>query len=424
MAKMESGEFEVRRQLLQMEMLYQIGVALNESLDLHHVAQEVLNRAVVMVDARGGLLLVKDREGEPLRAIARLGLVPEEAVVLLRGAAGESWATRKVLQEENPSGAGRHLCFVPLESRGEVRGLLVVADKERRGEAPGPFGENDEKLLRSFAYQAGAALQNARLHFELQGAYERLKAAQKKLAQQEQLRALGDLAVEVVHELNHVLTTIIGRADVYLNFRQRPEPAMKAIFDTAQQGVAIVERIQRFTQLGVGQRRAAVDLEALIREAVADTQFLWQGRAPQGSAPVTWQLDLHPLPPALVNAAELKEVVTNLLVNALEAMPEGGLVQVRARPAAQGVEVEIRDTGIGMGPEVQQRIFDPFFTTKEGAGKGLGLSIAFRIIDAHEGEIAVESAPGQGTCFRVRLPLRPKNPPAPQKDDVEAYFGG
>jgi len=371
MDKIESSEFEIRRQLLQMEMLYQIGVALSESLDLRHVAQEILNRAVVMVDARGGLLLVKDQEEGPLKMIARLGLAGEEDELhqlLQLQALGSSWEKKEVRQEKGA--LGHYLCVVPLESRREVRGLLVMADKEHRDGAIGPFGESDEKLLRSFAYQAGAALQNARLHSRLQEAYEQLKAAQEKLAQLEQLRALGDVAVEVAHELNHILTTIMGRADVFLNFRKNPAPAMQTIFEAARQGMEIVERIQRFTQLGVGQQRAAVDLEALIRETIAQTQWVWKERGQEGT--IDWQLQLQPLPSVQANATELKEVVANLLLNALEAMPSGGRLQVGARPVAEGIEIEVRDTGIGMSPDLQKRIFGPLFHHLGGRRKGTG----------------------------------------------------
>lgn len=427
MDKIAPGEFEVRRQLLQMEMLYEIGVALNESLDLPHVAQEILNRALVMVDARGGMLLTKDQEEGSLKIIAHLGLGGEEGeldqLLQLEGL-GESWRRKEVRQEEGALATGRSLCFVPLESRGEVRGLLVVADKEHRAGETGPFSESDVKLLRSFAYQAGAALQNARLHHHLQQAYEQLKAAQEKLAQVEQLRALGDVAAEVAHELNHILTSIMGRADVYLSFGKDPVPAMRTIFDAATQGMEIVARIQRFTQLGVGRQRGAVDLETLIREVVTQTQWTWKERGPQGGAALDWQLRLQPLPPIQANATELQEVCTNLLLNGLEAMPAGGRLQVNARPAPAGVEIEVRDTGIGIPADLQKRIFTPFFTTKEGAGRGLGLSIAYRIVHAHGGNLEVESLPGQGTCFRIFLPLQAETSSTLREDeDVKAYLG-
>ena len=429
MDKAETSDFEVRRQLLQMDMLYEIGVALGNSLDLDRVAQEILNRALVMVDARAGLLLEKDLGAPSLKSIAHLGLgtnPPELEQLLQLDALAESWEKRTLIQRECTLTQRHHLCFVPLEGRGEVSGLLVVADKERRDGAVGPFSENDEHLLRSFAYQAGAALQNARLHFRLQEAYEELKAAQQKLAQLEQLRALGDVASEVAHDLNHILTIIMGRADLYLNFPKDPGSAMQSIFAATQRGMEIVGRIQKFTRLGVGQKRSTVDLETLIREAVADTQVLWEERGPQTRGAIDWQLQLPPLPPAQANATELKEVITNLLVNALEAMPEGGRLTVEARPAAEKVVIGIRDSGPGMPPEFQQRIFDPFFTTKDDLGRGLGLSIVYRLVHAHGGELEVDSAPGQGTCFTISLPLSAERPSIHREGDggVEAHLGG
>lgn len=418
MSETAQDGFEIRRQLLQMEMLYEIGVALNESLDLSYVAQEILNRALVMVDARSGVLLVKEQEEGPVAVLAQVGLGELQPILQLEEI-DAAWRAKELVHKEREAPAWRYLCLVPLASRGEVRGLLVVADKEHRGGQIGFFGESDEKLLRSFAYQAGAALQNARLHRHLQEAYAQLQAAQKKLAQLEQLRALGDLAAELTHELSHVLTTIIGRADVYLNFPRQPEKAMQAILTTAQGGVELIDKIRRFTRLSAGRKREAVDLNALIREAVEEVGLIWRQR---GSADgIDWQVELSPLPHVQVNANDVKEVVTNLLLNALEAMPEGGTLRVHSRQEGDQVRVEVRDTGVGIPPDEQRRIFDPFYTTKEALGSGLGLSIAYRILDEHGGEIAVDSAAGQGSCFTFSLPVR-GTAAAGDDGNVEAYF--
>jgi len=418
MSEIESkGSFALRRQLLQMQTLYEIGVAINESLDPTYVAQEILQRAVVMVDARGGLLLVRNEEEEGFEVVGQLGLEEEPEGILQLEEVEEAWRQNKRVQKERDAPAWRHLCIVPLESRQEVKGLLIIADRESRHRGVGPFTENDQALLHSFAYQAGAALHNARLHHHLEEAYEQLQIAQRQLAQLEQLRALGDLAAEVVHTMSHILGIIIGRADMYLNFGKDPEKTVRTILETAESGQETIARIQQCTRLGVGKKREATDVSALLLQAVEETQALWPQRTGGKVAAVEWQTRLGDLPETFVNQTDLQEGFINLLLNALEAMPEGGRLEVESREEDGRIVVGIRDTGTGMTEEVQQKIFQPFFTTKEEMGTGLGLSIVYRIVDDHGGEIEVESVPGEGTGFTLYLPVRTQLPPQSGEED-------
>src|SRR5262249_54005706 len=128
---------------------------------------------------------------------------------------------------------------------------------------------------------------------------------------------------------------------------------------------------------------------------------------------VQLEMDLTELPRVTCYAAKINQVMMNLLTNAIDACPEGGTVTVRTRPEDSGVRIEVADNGCGIDPEHRDRIFDPFFTTKPvGQGTGLGLSISYGIIQDHGGTIEVDSTVGRGTCFTIRLPLRPN--PAPK----------
>jgi GAF domain-containing protein len=133
-----------------------------------------------------------------------------------------AWQQRQLVQGERKAETWRYLCFIPLISRDELSGLLVVADREERGGQCGPFAEEHMALLQSFAGQAGTALHNARLHRRLGGTCEQLEQAQRKLAQLEQLRALAALAAELTHAMRHMLGVIIGRADLYLSIGGDP----------------------------------------------------------------------------------------------------------------------------------------------------------------------------------------------------------
>ena len=409
-----------------MEMLYEIGLAINESLDPTYVAQSILDRALVMVDARGGLLLVRAQEAEPPRAIGQVGLedpgrqIPE---ILEIPEVEQAWQKRQLVQCEPGAANWGHLCVVPLESRKEVTGLLVVADREHR-EGTGPFSESDETLLRSFAYQAGAALHNARLHDNLEQAYEQLQVAQKELAQMEQLRALGNLAADMAHAMSHILGIIIGRADLYLNVPRDPEQAMQAILEAAEGGQSVIDRIRQFTRLGVGRKRTPVAVHGLLLQALEDVQALWRQRSGEHGPEIRWESHLTPLPETYANPTDLREVVSNLLINALEAMPDGGRLELRCSLDDDHIVFEVSDTGIGLSEEARAHLFEPFHTTKEGVGTGLGLSIVYRIVHDHEGEVEAHGAPGEGSRFVVRLPVRSEAPPVTEgaDEDVEADF--
>jgi signal transduction histidine kinase len=143
----------------------------------------------------------------------------------------------------------------------------------------------------------------------------------------------------------------------------------------------------------------------VVQEVVETTQPLWHDHAQREGRPVQMQLDLTPLPHIAGRAAELREVLTNLLLNAVQAMPEGGQLTLRSWTESGEVCVALSDTGVGMTPEVQHRLFDPFFTTKGASGTGLGLSASQALIKGHRGTITVESELGRGTTFVIRLPI-------------------
>ncbi len=415
----EATGFEGRRRLMQMEMLYEVGLALSESLDPLRVAEQLLQRAVMMVDARSALLLMREQDGASFEVMGSAGLEQDAASAITQ--LERAWQTREMVQCESSLGGFRHVCIVPLECRDVMSGLLLVADREGREGEVGPFDDNDESLLHSFALQAAAALHNARLHTNLSQAYRELKAAQNKIAQLEQLRALGDLAADVTHTVRHILGLIIGRADLFLNFGKEPERAMSAILASAEEGQELINRIHRATRLGVGRSRAAKNINELLTVAAADAGALAE-QSQSGSGEITWKTELTTLPVTFVNAADMKEVFTNLMLNAAEAMPEGGEIEIASAVSGDSIEVRVCDSGLGMSDEVREHIFDPFYTTKEETGAGLGLSIVFRILEDHGASIAVHSQDGKGSTFTVTLPILDAAPVADEGDDAEAHL--
>ena len=144
---------------------------------------------------------------------------------------------------------------------------------------------------------------------------------------------------------------------------------------------------------------------ALVQEVVETTQPVWQDHARREGRLVEVQLKLGPVPRLPARAAELREVLTNLLLNAVEAMPKGGELVFRTWAEGAMACIAVQDTGVGMTPEVQRRLFDPFFTTKGARGTGLGLSVSQTLIKAHHGTLTVKSEPDHGSTFVIRLPI-------------------
>ncbi|MGH8068583.1 MAG: response regulator [Candidatus Entotheonellia bacterium] len=223
----------------------------------------------------------------------------------------------------------------------------------------------------------------------------------------EKLRAVGEMAAGIAHNFNNVLTTILTRAQILaqqVTDTVAVQRGLTLIEQAASDGAALVRRLQQLARGSAATERAWLDLNVLVQEVVETTQPLWHDHARREGRPVEVHLSLTPLPRLLGRAAELREVLTNLLLNAIEAMPRGGQIMIRTWTEASGVCVAVGDTGVGMTAEVRRRLFDPFFTTKGTRGTGLGLSVSQAIIKGHHGMLTVDSEPDRGTTFVITLP--------------------
>jgi len=238
-----------------------------------------------------------------------------------------------------------------------------------------------------------------------------------QMLQSEKLTALGQLAGGIAHDFNNLLQAILGYAELMARHPERAELVKRGlgvIERAAGEGSETVRRIQEFARLRPDEPFIAVDLNQVIRDAVAMTRPRWEEQAAQRGISLSLSLDLPPVPPVLGRPAALSEVMTNLILNAIDAMPDGGSLRIATRAeGSEWVVVNVADTGIGMPDEVRRRIFEPFFTTKGEVGTGLGLSVSYSIIKRHGGEIRVDSEVGRGTSFTVRLPVGAATEPEP-----------
>jgi PAS domain S-box-containing protein len=223
----------------------------------------------------------------------------------------------------------------------------------------------------------------------------------------EKLRAVGEMAAGIAHNFNNVLTTILTRSQLLaqqVTDTVAVQRGLTLIEQAASDGAALVRRLQQLARGSAAPERAWLDLNVLVQEVVETTQPLWHDHARREGRPVEVHLAFAPLPRLLGRGAELREVLTNLLLNAIEAMPKGGQITIRTWVEPSSVCVAVGDTGIGMTAEVRRRLFDPFFTTKGARGTGLGLSVSQAIIKGHHGTLTVDSEPNRGTTFVITLP--------------------
>jgi PAS domain S-box-containing protein len=236
----------------------------------------------------------------------------------------------------------------------------------------------------------------------------RKKAFSDKIIQSEKLAALGTMAGGVSHDFNNLLMAILGHIQLILpqiedeEIRRRLQNMEKAVYD----GSNTVRRLQRFTERERDPKAAAstADIEEAVKDVVELTRPRWKNLMERSGRTIDIQTEIQKNCIAAVNASDLREVMTNLLLNAIDAMPQGGSVTFRGRLQGEHVLLEVSDTGVGMSKDLTERIFDPFFTTKGIGNSGLGLSVSWSLVSRYGGDLQVKSKPGKGTTFIIKLP--------------------
>jgi signal transduction histidine kinase len=261
--------------------------------------------------------------------------------------------------------------------------------------------------------QNAALEENVRLRtLKLEEAFSELNTTQQKLIQQERLAALGTMARRIAQDFNNALALIIGFGEELLReaehglTKEKASPSITEILTAAQDAVKIVYRLREFSRPGqTHELYLPVNVNDLIQQAVLLTKPKWQMESLTSGTTIRLSVDFGEIPTIDGDPAELREALTGLIFNAIEAMPHGGSIMLRTRAKGDTVTVQITDTGIGMTEEERQRCLEPFFTTKTEPGTGLGLDMVFAIVRRHQGVIDIESQPGNGTTFTLHLPV-------------------
>ena len=243
---------------------------------------------------------------------------------------------------------------------------------------------------------------------DLQAALAELQSTQQQVIQQERLRALGQMASGIAHDFNNALVPILGFCELMqlspdiLADKKKSADYLETIRTAAQDAASVVGRLREFYRANEAHEKfSPVDLAKLVEQAIHLTQPKWKDQAQAAGATVRVVSELSAVPPIVGEDSALRELLTNLIFNAVDAMPDGGTITIRTRCDGGSVVLEVADTGTGMTEAVRRRCLEPFFSTKGEHGTGLGLSMVFGIVQRHGGEIDIRSALGEGTTFAM-----------------------
>jgi len=246
------------------------------------------------------------------------------------------------------------------------------------------------------------------------------KKVENVLLQSEKLKSLGELAGGVAHDFNNVLAAILGRVQLLSMNLEMPsgkqerrkvmrelKKGLEIIEKASLDGAETVRRIQEFSRRRADDKYFTnVDINELIEHALEFTKARWKDEAESKGIKIQIKKEISPPATIVGSASELREVFTNLINNAIDAMPQGGKIRIRTFKENSYIGIKIEDTGMGISEAISDRIFDPFFTTKGPQATGLGMSVSYGIITRHKGTISVDSQEGRGTAFTIKIPVK------------------
>jgi signal transduction histidine kinase/ActR/RegA family two-component response regulator len=449
-AERKKAESERQAQVDRLKLLNQITRAIGERQDLRSILQVTVRSLEDHLLLDFGYACVWEPAESALTVASSLGeqqaaqwvaeedrLLQGDASDLVRSLRGEFLYEPDA--ERNPAQLpqrlakrGLHaLVVVPLRAESKVSGALVAA---RRG--TDSFSIDEREFIRQLSEHVALAAHQAMLHGALEHAYEDMRRTQQAVMQQERLRALGQLAGGIAHDINNALSP----AAIYVQTLLDRDPSLSS---EAREYLTVINRAIDDVGHTVARMRmfyrprepeltlSSLDLNRLLSEVVELTRARWSAIPQERGISVRLESSLAPQLPAVMGAEnEIRDALTNLLLNAVDAMPAGGTLTLRSGVCGpeQGapstnldsfVFVEVRDTGIGMSEEVRNRCLEPFFTTKGERGTGLGLAMVYGMVQRHSAEMEIDSVPGQGTAMRLIFPAATQSevrqPPTPAR---------
>jgi signal transduction histidine kinase/CheY-like chemotaxis protein len=298
------------------------------------------------------------------------------------------------------------LMAVPLVREGETLGILLITRREVEG-----FTSTDGEFLRMLSEHVALAVHQAQLYGALQQAYDDLRQAQQTAMQQERLSALGQMASGIAHDINNSISPVSLLTEILLD---EPGLSNEAVADLTTINTAVldishtIERMRQFYRKRDAQEELLpLNLNQLTQQVVELTRPRWRDIPQSHGIVVEVRTDLQPdLSPVMGIESEIREAMTNLIFNAIDAMPRGGAITISTYLDTDNVIIQVCDEGVGMDEETRTKCLEPFYSTKGERGTGLGLAMVFGVMQRHEGDIHIRSKAGKGTTIRLIFPVR------------------
>lgn len=441
------AEQKTRAQLARLDLLHQITRSIGERQDLRSIFLVIIRSledqlpidfaCICLYDHVGSALVVScvgQQQAAQACAIVEGGTIAIDENGLSRCVAGELVYEPDAREVAFPfpqrlANAGLHaLVLAPLQIENQVFGVLIAVRREANS-----FSSGECEFLRQLSEHVALAAKQAELYSALQRAYDEMRQAQQAAMQQERLRALGQMASGIAHDINNAISPVVLYTESLLEteagLSDHGRGCLEVIKRSIEDVAATVARMREFYRARAPQMvLMPVNANALLRQVADLTRVRWSDMPQQRGVTIRLDLDIAPeLPDMMGVEGEIREALTNLVFNAVDAMPDGGVLTLRTRaPAASArdgrrVRVEVGDSGAGMDEETRRRCLEPFFTTKGERGTGLGLAMVYGMVERHSAELDIITAPMQGTkvCLTfaavtagdpVHAPMPPSSP--------------
>ena len=429
----QQAEQKVHAQLGRLNLLHQITRSIGERQDLRSIFQVVVRSLEDQLPLDFGCICLYDQAAKAL-VVSSVGLLSEtlarECAMneqtriaidengLSRCVRGELVYEADIREVDFPfpqrlaRGELRAVVMAPLLAESTVFGMLIVGRR-----MPNSFASGECEFLRQLSEHVALAANQAQLYGALQGAYDDLRQTQQAVMQQERLGALGQMASGIAHDINNAISPVALYTESLLetekNLSEHGRNCLEVIERAIDDVAATVARMREFYRQREPQLSLnPVNANQLIQQVIDLTRARWSDMPQQRGVVIELRTELEPDLPAIMGVeGEIREALTNLIFNAVDAMPEGGVLTLRTRlspEAASGdgalprqVMIEVGDSGIGMDENTRRRCLEPFFTTKGERGTGLGLAMVYGMMERHSAHIDIITAPNQGSTVRL-----------------------
>ena len=419
----EAAQTKLQLQLSRLDLLHRITRAIGERHDLRSIFQVVIRSleadlpidfgCICLYDEAERVLTVNSVGSRSDALTKQLAMAEHERIAIDRNGLAACIKGQLVYEPDitridgdftqRLAGAGlRALVISPLVAQGTVFGVLIAGRAQAR-----TFSSNECEFLRQLSDHVALATHQAQLYATLQHAYDELRQSQQTVMQQERLRALGQMASGVAHDINNAVAPIALYTDSLLEHEPGLSERARGYLSIIRRAIADVgETVKGMRDFYRPQDREAalarIDLNPVVAQVIELTRSRWRDQPQERGIAIAMRTELQqPLAAVLGQESEIRDALTNLIFNGVDAMPDGGTLTVRTRSSAETVQLEVTDSGVGMDEETRRRCLEPFFTTKGERGTGLGLAMVYGMVRRHSAELEIDSTLHRGTTMRV-----------------------